>query len=204
MFKSIESLPVCIVEDQLDEIYIDQLVLKSLESGREDWQSRQVLTYSSLTEALDLLEWDRPFLLILDHNMEAGVDPGLAERLGANPEAFLFGYHLSKAIRQQCKLGLVVPIVYLTAALPSVAKDPGKPDFIKLLMSDGPFLPDFWQDKHDYLTRKKKWSDLIEAMDSFYEMKLAQVQEVAARVVWDSLELVGDDTPEGSEGDADA
>lgn len=194
---SSERLPICLVDDDLAWNMLDEQLRMELQAcGQGD---REVITFSTLRDALELLSWERPYVLILDHNMKAGRDPEVAERLGADPEGALYGYHLSRAIRKQNVFGLAIPIVYFTAVMGAAKVKPDEEKgFVELLMDDGPFLPDMWQDKLRYQTDEVKLVDLVGKLDSFFVTKINQLQSVASRVVLNSIDLVGSDPDESS------
>lgn len=195
-----DLVDIVAIDDKLAENYRESLKLACGPlATRTEWRGRRFHVFGTLEEATVLLDWEEPFVLILDHNMQAGLvpeQPELADALGVtasdclNPvEPQIEGFHLCKALRQRHPLGLIIPVVYNTAYMKSDA-------FLRMLALHGPFLPDFWVDGNN----ETPVDELVETLDAFYDKRISVMRQAADMLFARDVELLdapGDTYTEG-------
>lgn len=169
----IDNVPIVVVDDEGEENILPAL---RLAQNFGKWQGREIELYTTLDSALELLVRRDPFVLVLDHNLNAGRNPELAARLGADPGEELFGYHLCGALRQQHTFGLAIPVAYLTAWVSG-------PKYLEILSNQGPFLPNFWMDKNTMQEHGHTLAGLVDSLDT-YQAALMENLKLASSAVF--------------------
>lgn len=107
-----------------------------------------LLEFSHPREALPaLLELNRPFVLILDHNFE---------------DEEVQGYHLCNELRQQHPFGLILPIIYLSAFMSGDS-------YLELIRDQLTFAPTAFMDKKDPSELTPMVRNIIRTFDGILE-----------------------------------
>ena len=139
--------------------------------------ARVIETYETLEAATVLLDRQDPFVLILDHNIEAAPDAELARRLWLdvpdpeNPPT-LYGYHFGSALRREHPFGLALPIVYFSGQF-------SDPQFLELVRNHGPYLPNFWVDKHELMRSGRSITDIVSELDHYFASLVSTIKSAA-------------------------
>lgn len=118
-------LPVVIVDDDLRYLRAQTDLL------RDVYPSRDVLAFTNLLDAGELVTFPGPFLLILDHDFPPSSS---TERD--------FGYFLAQKIRSGHPYGLTIPICYLSGKV-------NDREFRTISRQTGQLGPTFWSRKGD-------------------------------------------------------
>jgi hypothetical protein len=121
---------------------------------------------------------------VLDHNLEAGVDPDLAELLDVDPRTDLKGYHFCSALRRKHVFGLAIPVAYYTGWMSNTA-------FVELLEKEGPFLPNYWVDKTAEGDRRLKPTDIIGRLDELAAVSMENFLVAASRAFSATIPVSG-------------
>jgi len=154
-------IPLAIVDD--DEMWVQAQV----ETLSHLYPDRRIFAFTTLRDAKELIMFDEPFLLILDHDLG---------REG-------FGHSLAREIRTMNPFGLTTPICYYSAQL-----DAEK--YQSIGQQDGQLGPTYWVDKSEFSIK-----DVVDAMDRIFatvrQLWLTQAERLllnlAAFEAYDSL-----------------
>lgn len=179
-------IPVVMVDDEEPNLVTFEGEMK------RNFKGRQYSCFGSLDEAYEggLLESDRPFGLILDHDLGQDTS-GTA----------IFGHTLSSRLRQTHRWGLALPIVYFSGRmLPE-----GDQGWLKFNFENGLLSPNFYAQKGP----NTQIPDLVGALDAAFERSLPIFLEMGTRVQledWDSEQwraIASDFSGENESGDSD-
>lgn len=127
-------IPLAIVDD--DAVWLQAQV----ETLSHIYPDRRIFAFTTLKDAKELVMFNEPFLLILDHDLG---------REG-------FGHSLAREIRTVNPFGLTIPICYYSAQL-----DAEK--YQSIGQQDGQLGPTYWVDKSEFSLK-----DVVDAMDRIF------------------------------------